>query len=351
MADQRTLPATPRRRQKARAEGRVARSAEIGPALGLLVASWALGAAGRLAAPGFAAWAAGLWGRPPGELGVTAVAADLRQAVALAALAAAPVAVAAMAAGVLATGAQTGFLVSLGPLRPRLDVLNPLRGAQRLLSARAAAELVRALLKTAAVAGAIYGPVRTLVVQLPASADQVVATAALVWQACLGTLSRAGLALLAVAAADVLYQRWELDRSLRMSREELREELRETEGDPLLRAQRRRRQRELARRRMMADVRRADVVITNPTHYAVALRYEPRRQHAPMVVAKGRGLLAERIKAVAAAANVIITENPPLARELYRGVPLGRPIPPALYRAVAEVLAFVWRVKGKEAPA
>jgi flagellar biosynthetic protein FlhB len=153
------------------------------------------------------------------------------------------------------------------------------------------------------------------------------------------------MASLAIAAADVLYQRWELDRTLRMTREELREEQRETEGDPTVRALRRRRQRELARRRMMAEVRRADVVITNPTHYAVALRYDPARMRAPVVVAKGRSLLAERIKAVAAAAEVVITENPPLARELYRAVPIGRPIPPALYQAVAEVLAFVWRVK------
>jgi flagellar biosynthetic protein FlhB len=343
---ERTIPATPRRRQRAREKGQVANSAEIGSALALVIAGWGLGAVGRYASGPFLGWATGVWSQPlAGEVTVSGVAAMMRRASLLGGMAVLPLALAIMVVGVVSTGAQTGFVFSTALLTPRFDTLSPAHGFERMFSARAVTDLLRALLKFAAVAAAIYGPVRSLIEALPAMAGQISAPAEMVWQTATTVLMRVGLASLAIAAGDVIYQRWELDRTLRMTREELKEELRETEGDPSVRALRRRRQRELARRRMMADVRRADVVITNPTHYAVALRYDPGRMRAPVVVAKGRNVLAERIKAVAAAAEVIITENPPLARELYRAVPIGRPIPPALYQAVAEVLAFVWRVK------
>jgi flagellar biosynthetic protein FlhB len=342
---QRTLPATPRRRQKAREKGQVAHSAELGPAFALLMAGWGLGTVGRMVSPAFVAWVTAVWSQPPGELGLASVDALLQRALMIGGLAVVPLAAAIMLTAVLAGGLQTGFVFSAAALTPRLDTLSPVRGLERMFSARALADLLRSLFKFAAVAAAIYGPARSLIVTLPAMAGQIDGPVAMVWQTLTAVLVRVGLASLAIAAGDIFYQRWELDRTLRMTREEFKEELRETEGDPAIRALRRRRQRELARRRMMADVRRADVVVTNPTHYAVALRYEPTRMRAPVVVAKGRGWLAERIKAVAAAAEVVITENPPLARELYRAVAIGRPIPPALYQAVAEVLAFVWRLK------
>ncbi len=342
---QRTLPATPRRRQKAREKGQVAHSAELGPAFALLIAGWSLNAVGRMVAPAFLAWATSVWSQPAGELSMAAVDTLLQRALLIGGLAVVPLGAAIMFTAVLAGGAQTGFAFSTAALAPRLDTLNPVTGVQRMFSARAVADLLRSLLKFAAVAAAIYGPTQSLIVALPAMAGQIEGPVMIVWQTLTSVLVRVGLASLAIAGADIFYQRWEMDRSLRMTREEMKEELRETEGDPTFRALRRRRQRELARRRMMADVRRADVVITNPTHYAVALRYDPAHMRAPLVVAKGRGWLAERIKAVAAAAEVVITENPPLARELYRAVAIGRPIPPALYQAVAEVLAFVWRIK------
>ncbi|HVB10879.1 MAG TPA: EscU/YscU/HrcU family type III secretion system export apparatus switch protein [Bacillota bacterium] len=342
---ERSLPATPRRRQQARDKGQVAHSTELGPALALVVAGWGLGQVGHLAAAPFMDWAAGIWGNPAGESTVPGVAALLRRGALLGGMAVLPIALAIMVVGVLAGGMQTGFVFSMTALTPRLDGLNPARGLERMFSARAVTDLLKALFKILAVAAAIYGPALRVIQAMPGMAGEVAGPAEMVWQTMTSVLVRVGFATLAIAGADVFYQRWELNRSLRMSREELKEEQRETEGDPAIRALRRRRQRELARRRMMADVPRADVVVTNPTHYAVALRYDPARMRAPMVVAKGRGWLAQRIKAVAAAAEVIITENPPLARELYRVVQIGRPVPPALYQAVAEVLAFVWRVK------
>ena len=342
---ERTLPATPRRRQKAREKGQVAHSAELGPAFALLIAGWGLSDVGRMVGPAFVAWVTGVWSQPPGELGVAGANALLQRALLIGAMAVVPFGLVIMLVAVLASGVQTGFAFSTAALAPRLDTLNPARGLERMFSTRAVADLLRSLFKFAAVAAAIYGPTYTLIVSLPAMAGQIDGPVSMVWQTVTTVLVRVGLASLAIAGGDIFYQRWEMDRSLRMTREEMKEEQRETEGDPAFRALRRRRQRELARRRMMADVPRADVVVTNPTHYAVALRYDPAYMRAPVVVAKGRGWLAERIKAVAAAAEVVITENPPLARELYRAVPVGRPIPPALYQAVAEVLAFVWRIK------
>ncbi len=156
-------------------------------------------------------------------------------------------------------------------------------------------------------------------------------------------------ALLVVAFADYAYQRWEHERNLRMTRQELKQELKETEGDPQLRSRIRQRQREIARRRMMAAVPKADVVVTNPTHYACALSYVGPTMRAPRLVAKGQNYLALKIREVAREHRVPVVENPPLARALYVAVEIGDEIPPDLYRAVAEVLAFVYRLRGKVA--
>jgi flagellar biosynthetic protein FlhB len=146
---------------------------------------------------------------------------------------------------------------------------------------------------------------------------------------------------------DYLYQRWEHEKSLRMSRQEIKEEFKNTEGDPAIKARIRRLQREMARKRMMAAVPKADVVITNPTHLAVALKYEQEKTMAPCVVAKGAGLIAEKIRDIAKESNVPIVENKPLAQVLYKIVKLDGLIPETLYRSVAEVLAYVYSLRQK----
>jgi len=153
-------------------------------------------------------------------------------------------------------------------------------------------------------------------------------------------------AIAVVAGADFLYQRYEWERSLRMTRQEVKEEHREAEGDPLIRSRVRSVQRDMMRKRMMAAVPTADVVVTNPTHLAVALKYDTARMSAPIVVAKGAGHLAERIRAVARQHGVVVVENKFVARTLYKLVDIGREIPADLYRAVAEILAFVFRARG-----
>jgi flagellar biosynthetic protein FlhB len=147
---------------------------------------------------------------------------------------------------------------------------------------------------------------------------------------------------------DYLFQFWSFERSIRMSRQELKEETKQTEGDPLIRSRIRSLQRSLARRRMMSDVPKADVVITNPTHLAVALMYRSETMGAPVVVAKGAGMIAEKIREIARMNQIPVLENKPLARTLFKGVHIGAPIPSNLYKAVAEILAYVYQLRGKK---
>ena len=153
-------------------------------------------------------------------------------------------------------------------------------------------------------------------------------------------------AILLLSGADYAYQRWEYEKSLRMSVPEIKEEYKQLEGSPELRGHIRERQRQLARARMMHQVPEADVVITNPDHYAVALQYDAKKMAAPRVLAKGAGLIAERIKEIARKHAIIMVENKPLAQSLYRSVEVGADIPASLYQAVAEVLAYVYRQRG-----
>jgi flagellar biosynthetic protein FlhB len=346
MSDQRTEAATPRRRQRARHEGQVPRSQDLSATVGLL--AW-LGAAAATAPSGLEAFA-GTLSQFLGTVG-----ADRTGAAFTAALGGwtwagvrlvAPMFLASAVAGAIATLAQTGGTFSAKPLEPKLSRLNPLEGCRRLLSARSAVEAAKSVVKIAALAYVVWGAVRA---SLPAllSAGAVAPQGALgmLGRAILDVAARGALTLLVIAALDVLFQRWQHERSLRMTKQEVREDYKETEGDPIVKSRQRARAREMARRRMMADVPKATVVVTNPVHFAVALRYVPGEMAAPVVVAKGTRLVAQRIKQLAARYDVPVVENRPLARALYKTVKVGRPIPPALYHAVAEVLAAIYRAR------
>ncbi len=258
-----------------------------------------------------------------------------------------PLLLLALVVGVGLSLMQTGFVVTGQGLAPQFSHLNPARGLQRIFSLRSLAELVKALFKVSVVSVVAYTTVRDALGRFPALVELAPAASASMVAGWVDRLAlRVGVAWLALAAADYFYQRWEYERSLRMSRQEIKEEIKETEGDPAVRAARRRRQRELARQRMLQDVAKAQVVVTNPEHFAVALAYNPEEHHAPVVLAKGRGYLAQRIKELAREHGVTIVEEPPLARSLYKLAVVGEAIPEELYQAVAQVLAFVWRIKG-----
>ncbi|HWQ61510.1 MAG TPA: flagellar biosynthesis protein FlhB, partial [Negativicutes bacterium] len=240
---------------------------------------------------------------------------------------------------------QVGFVFSLEPLMPQLDRINPISGFQRLFSLRAIAELVKSLCKLTIIGYFVYRFIMretALVPQLIGAdlTDSLRYTAGLVVNLAL----EIGAVILVLAALDYFYQWWEYNKSLKMSKQEIKEEFKQTEGNPQIKGKIKERQRAMAMRRMMQEVPKATAVVTNPTHFAVAIRYD-KSMSAPEVVAKGQDFLAERIKQVAKENRVAVVENKPLARALYATVEVGDNIPPELYQAVAEVLAYVFRLK------
>jgi len=346
-AQERTEPATPKRREEARRKGQVARTAELGTALVLLagfgvLSFWAARAGATLVNMTTHYLGDGVRLDPS----ATAVQEMFVEMTLWAAAVAGPFLLAAVVAGLASQLVQVGFLATGEGLKPKLERINPVEGAKRIFSRWALINLLKALAKIVVVGYIAYGEVRRSLDVLPALAAVPLADAVrVVGDMVLRVGLNIGLALVVIAALDYLYQRFEYERSLRMTRQELKEELKELEGDPLLRSRIRRRQRELASRRMMQEVPKADVVITNPVHLAVALRYDAATMEAPVVVAKGAGIVARRIKEIAEAHGVPIVEDVALARALYDGVELGQPIPVELYQAVADVLAFVYRMR------
>lgn len=249
---------------------------------------------------------------------------------------------------VAASFGQHGWVWSTEALAPDWSRLNPLKGATKFFSLQAAAELVKTLIKFIAVGALSYVVIRqalpTISTAMQAELSQMPAIAGrMVFKLAMTT----GLLIAFLGAGDYLFQWWNLERSLRMTRQEMKEEMRQSEGDPMIRARVRSAQKEMARKRMMADVPKADVILTNPTTLAVALVYQHGKMKAPKVVAKGAGFIAERIREIARQHGVPVIENKPLARALFKAVKIGDPIPSKLYRAVAEILAYVYRIKNR----
>ncbi len=241
---------------------------------------------------------------------------------------------------------QGGWNVASEAIKLDFGKLNPANGLKRLALPRAGLDLVRMLLVVAAICWLVY----RVVVQSVGAAPMMglsspVHAAELGWTQALQLLKQCAVLLAVVALADLGLSRWRYYKGLRMTKQEVRDDMRLTEGNPEIKGKIRRRQRDMVRRRMMAAVPKATVVITNPTHYAVAIEYHRGTMAAPLVVAKGRGPLAARIRAIAREFDVPIVENVPLAQALYRGAEVGDQIPSELFGAVAEVLAYLIRLK------
>ncbi|MBY6276393.1 flagellar biosynthesis protein FlhB [Symbiobacterium thermophilum] len=345
---ERTEEPTPRRLRKAREEGRVARSMDLVAGLGLVAATLALRGVGGLSVSQVTGSMAGAFETlSPAELTPETTAVLLQDWVLVALRALLPIALAVMAIGVVAGALQTQFIFTVRTLVPRFSVLNPINGLQRIFSLRTLTEVLKGLIKLAAIGYIAYRSVRGLVPQFPNLIAQTVPVGlAAIADMVLDVMLAVGLAYLVVGVLDYGYQYWEFRRSLRMTKQEVKQEHREQEGAPELKSRQRQRMRELAmRRRAIKEVPNADVVVTNPTHFAVALKYVPSEDTAPRVVAKGADLLAQEIKKIARAHDVPLVENRALARGLYYDVEVGRLIPPEYYQAVAEVLAFVYNLR------
>lgn len=243
---------------------------------------------------------------------------------------------------------QVKWKVTGKPLKPKLSKLNPINGFKRIISVNSLVELIKAVVKIVLILYVSYRYLRgTLgyifwLYELP-----LLQAIQLVGQLVIDLGLRIALVYIFVAAVDYIYQKFKFSRDMRMTKQEVKDEYKQTEGDPQIKGRIRQKMMEASRRRMMQSLPQADVVITNPTHYAVAIKYDPDVADAPLVIAKGEDYMARRIKEVAKEHDIEIVENKPLARMLYTNVEIGQAVPPELYQAVAEVLAFVYHLKGK----
>ncbi len=252
----------------------------------------------------------------------------------------------AMAVGVLIGLFQTRFLISFKAIRFDLNRINPVQGFKRLFSLRSVFELLKALIKVVIVGYIGYSAFKgewKKMLDYPMMFPQD--AAAHMVGVIFSIVIKSGIALLALAIFDYFFQRWEYEKSLRMTKQEVKEEMKDIEGNPEVKRRQRQMMMEILRSRMMQEVPKATVVITNPTHVAVAVKYDREEDEVPTVVAKGKDKLAEKIKEIAREYNIPIVRNPPLAWELYERVELGEEIPPDLYRAVAEVLVYIYSLR------
>jgi flagellar biosynthesis protein FlhB len=341
--------ATPKRREEARKQGQFPRSRNLIPAATLGAIALALRFGGEPLVRRLGACVTGFFtmaGTTRQLSGEDMVSMSFETSLLIA-----PVLLAVFA-GIMGSGLSTGFIQSgfvmaSAPIRFDLNRINPVAGWARLFSLDSVTESVKAMLfiSVLGIIGAVFLYARLpALISLPTLAVEEIFTYATRVGSALGAWMIGAMG--ALAACDYLYQRWHISRQLRMSRQELKEEMREQEGDPLLKSHLKSLRQRMARRRMMRDVEKADVVITNPTHLAIALGYRAKEMGAPRVLGKGAGFIAARIREVARSKNIPVVENKPLARLLYQQVEVGREIPESLYRAVAGVLAYVYRLRG-----
>ena len=347
---EKTEQATPKRREDARKKGQVARSTEL--------SSVAILAAGLLALAALGSYLLDRLGNFMVDTLTNGIHAELNSVNILGyilgwgrdyAMLVAPVVLFLLVAALVVNYAQVGVLFTGQPLMPKANRLSPLTGIKRIFSARGLVELAKGLFKIGAVSYLTWLTIAAEADRMAAFMDMGIGQILLLSGNIVLTLAfRITLLLLVMAILDYAFQRFDYEKNLRMTRQEVKEELKQQEGDPLIRQRVRSLQREMSQRRMMDDIGSADVVVTNPTHVAVALQYDPETMPAPKVLAKGQRLVAQRIKELAREAGVPLVENKPLARALFKAVKIGEEIPEDLFKAVAQVLAFVFGLKRRK---
>ncbi len=343
---EKTEPASPRRLEKAREEGQVARSRELVTFVMLAAGLGCLWSTGELMAGHLGgALRNGLQFERASAFDASHMMVQAGSALFRALQALVPLLGVMLLAALVAPMLLGGWLLSAKSLAPNFSKLNPIAGIGRMFSTETLAELVKTIIKSLLVGGVawwvISGNLASIMALMSEPVHEALShTLRLVASSCALIIG----SLLFVAAIDVPYQLWSHSHKLRMSREDLRQEQKESDGDPQVKAQIRRQQQQMAKRRMMSEVPKADIIVTNPTHFAVALKYSDKEMKAPRVIAKGTDLVALRIRALAEEHKIPVLEAPPLTRALYRHTHLGAEIPVALYSAVAEVLAWAYQL-------
>jgi flagellar biosynthesis protein FlhB len=345
--DDKTEAATPQRRKDARKKGQVAKSTEATSALGLLAGLFAL----KASAPAIMGQLSSTMTRSLGNLSSFHATPEgvhdlfIRSMFTMAACVG-PLLGVLMVTGLVSNVAQVGWSFNSQSLAPDVNKINPMKGLARMFSPRGMVELLKTMLK--------LGILCYVTVSFFRSEKEAISTLGiidrgmfgavasdLIWKLCL----RVGTVMAVVAALDYGYQRFQFEKSIKMTKQEIKEEMKQSEGDQFVKSQFRHRHRQMAQGRMMQDVPKADVIVTNPTHIAVALKYDGATMAAPIVLAKGQEFMAQRIKEIAREHKIPMVENKPVARALFAAAEVGHPIPVDLYGAVAEILAFIYRLK------
>jgi flagellar biosynthesis protein FlhB len=355
LADQdsdKSQDATPHRRQEARDKGEVARSHDLASALVMLAGLGLLFAWWSSFVDFFGGYTTKQLGGPAWLVGDEAmVAGEIRGLLGQLATTVLPFLAMLVVIGISANLLQFGFLLVPEKLMPDLSRIDPLAGFGRIFSMQALVKLAFGLIKIVIVgwvawyelSGKFEEILGLAALSLPHAATYLTTT--LFW-----TTFKIAAALAIIALIDFGFQWWKNEQDMKMTTQEIREEMKNMQGDPQVAARRRQVQRELVKARLKSTVPKADVVVTNPTELAIALKYDPAEMAAPVVLAKGAGVLAARIRTLALEHGIPIIEKKPLAQALYKDVEVGRPIPGALYSAVAEIMAYVYQLKGKQLP-
>ncbi|MRX53684.1 flagellar biosynthesis protein FlhB [Bacillus sp. HMSC76G11] len=346
---EKTEKATPRKRDDVRKKGQVAKSADVNTAISLLAIFLSLLFIGPFMF----------------ERIMTMMNASLQETILMnlteknvhelmvemvieSAYISAPIMAVALVAGVAGNYMQVGFLFSTEAIQMKLEKINPIQGFKRIYSLRAIVELLKSILKISFVGAVTFSVIWFQMAEI-LSLSKLTVEKAFIFIAKLTFQMGlfASIALLFLSLLDYFYQKFDFEKNIRMSKQDLKDEYKKSEGDPLIKSRIKQKQREMAARRMMQEVPNADVVITNPTHFAIALKYDEDKMDAPFVVAKGVDFVAQKIKETAKANEVTMVENRPLARALYDQVEIGKAVPEEFFKAIAEILAYVYQLKNK----
>ena len=351
MSDEKTEKATPKKREDAKKEGRIARGADLPTAVVFLASIYGikLFAAEIFQKTGYYIQGTAFQIRDSKALELGDVHDLFIDAGKMLAVIIAPILVIGFASSVVGNFAQGGFTLNAGALKPRGSKFNPAENIKKIFSADSAVNLIKTALKLVLLVAVSYGVLTPIFEIAPSLVHAPVPVIAVKLGEILYSLAfRCGLLFLTLGLADYGYSFYKHEKSLRMTKQEIRDEYKNSEGNPEVKGQRRRAARAIAQKRSMAEVPTASVVITNPTHYAVALRYDKDKDAAPTVVAKGADAIAAKIRAIANENDIPLIENPPLARALYRSVEPNQIIPVEFFGAVAEILVYVFKQKGNQ---
>lgn len=349
-ADSKTEKATPKKRRDERKEGNIFLSSDIVSVTGVFFTFYCL----KIFFPGIyetvrefmeVYLVRGGGGEGPLQDYLARIPMELLEALVKTAL---PVMLISVGVAVLATGAQTRFLFTAKKFKPKLQNISPLQGIRKLFSLKNVVELLKNLIKVVLLAAILYMALKKDFVSVMRTMDMdIKISAVFMLQMSLDMVLKVVLIFAAIAAFDYVYQWWDYERQIKMSKQEVKEELKQTEGNPEIKGKIRSLQKQRARSRMMQAVPGADVVIRNPTHFAVALKYDVEKNTAPVVIAKGQDELALRIVGVAEENGIVVVENKPLARGIYAAADIDQEIPREYYSVVAEILVYVYRLKNK----